>query len=210
MSAITVCLLSGMLEPTNEPYAIAKIAGIKLCESYNRQYGVDYRSVMPTNLYGKGDYYHLENSHVIPALIRKFHEAKCKGDKEVIVWGSGLPLREFLYVDDLADACEFVMNLSRDKYNSVIKDTISHINIGFGTDITIKQLAESISKVVSFEGNIEFDSSMPDGTPKKLMDSGKLNRLGWRPKVDLIEGLQMAYADFCTQNIRKTKYKEFK
>ena len=189
-------LLTGVLESTNEPYAIAKIAGIKLCESYNRQYGVDYRSVMPTNLYGIGDNYHPENSHVIPALIRRFHEAKINRSSEVIIWGSGKPMREFLYVDDIAAASIYVMNLDKTIYDKHTEPMLSHINVGFGADVTIKELAEIISKVVGYEGEIGFDASKPDGTFRKLMDSSRLNSLGWQAKIGLVEGLALAYQDF--------------
>jgi GDP-L-fucose synthase len=193
-------LLTGPLEPTNEPYAIAKIAGIKLCESYNRQYGdshgVDYRSVMPTNLYGPGDNYHPENSHVIPGLIRKFHEAKTTAASEVVVWGSGTPRREFLYVDDLAAASLHVMHLPIDDYAALTKPMLSHINVGFGEDVTIADLAETIAAVVGFEGAIVFDTNRPDGTPRKLLDSARLRSSGWRPTTGLEEGLRLAYADF--------------
>jgi GDP-L-fucose synthase len=189
-------LLSGYLEATNEPYAIAKIAGIKLCESYNRQYGVDYRSVMPTNLYGPGDNYHPENSHVIPALIRRFHEAKFNGSSSVTIWGSGKPRREFLYVDDMAEASVFVMELDQKKYQSQVDDMRSHLNVGFGSDVTIQELAETISNVVGYQGSIGFDTTKPDGTMRKLMDSSRLNNLGWNAKVGLKEGLAMAYKDF--------------
>ena len=189
-------LLSGHLEATNEPYTIAKIAGIKLCESYNRQYGVDYRSVMPTNLYGPGDNYHPENSHVIPALIRRFHEAKVNGNPSVTIWGSGKPRREFLYVDDMAEASIFVMELDTQKYQSQTAPMRSHLNVGFGSDITIHELAMTIKKVIGFEGDIQFDSNKPDGPPKKLMDSARLNQLGWHAKTDLESGLNKAYQDF--------------
>ena len=193
-------LLTGMLEPTNEPYAIAKIAGIKLCESYNRQYGqshgVDYRSVMPTNLYGPGDNYHPENSHVIPALIRRFHEAKINNLSNVAIWGTGNPRREFLYVDDMAAASVYVMNLSKNHYEQQTKPMLSHINVGYGSDITVKELAILVSQTVGFQGAIEFDSSKPDGSPRKWMDSGKLNALGWRAHVNLEKGLAIAYEDF--------------
>lgn len=190
------CLLSGMLESTNEPYAIAKIAGIKLCESYNRQYGVDFRSVMPTNLYGSSDNYHPENSHVIPALIRRFHEAKIGNLPEVKIWGSGSPKREFLFVDDMADASIFVMNLDVEDYKKITKPMVSHLNVGYGIDFSIKELAYKIAKIVSYEGKISFDLSKPDGAPRKLMDSSKLVALGWSPKVNLDEGLALAYQDF--------------
>lgn len=193
-------LLSGQLEPTNEPYAIAKIAGIKLCESYNRQYGeshgVDFRSVMPTNLYGPGDNYHPENSHVIPALIRRIHEAKNQDLPEVIIWGTGTPRREFLYVDDMASASVHVMNLDKASYDEHTQPMLSHINVGSGDDITIRELAETIAKVVGYSGRLAFDSSKPDGTPRKLMDSSRINSLGWRPQVDLVSGLTRAYREF--------------
>ena len=189
-------LLSGTLESTNEPYAIAKIAGIKLCESYNRQYGVDYRSVMPTNLYGAGDNYHHENSHVIPALIRRFHEAKLNNAPEVVIWGSGSPMREFLYVDDMAAASIFVMNLDKRIYDQQTAPMLSHINVGFGSDVTIKALAETISEIVGYEGFISFDHTKLDGMPKKLMDSGRLNSLGWQAQVNLKDGLAKAYQDY--------------
>lgn len=192
-------LLSGFLEPTNEPYAIAKIAGIKLCESYNRQYGLDYRSIMPTNLYGLNDNYDPEGSHVIPALISRFHEAKVAGAASVSVWGSGEPRREFLFSEDLAEASIFVMSLSVDIYQSVTKPMLSHLNVGSGTDMTIRELAELIKKVVGFKGEILFDTSKPDGPPKKLMDSSKLNRLGWKPSVTLEAGLTIAYKDFLSK-----------
>jgi len=197
-------LLTGLLEPTNEPYAIAKIAGIKLCESYNRQYGashgVDYRSVMPTNLYGPGDNYHLENSHVIPALIRRFHEAKVSGAPSVSIWGSGTPRREFLYVDDMAAASVFVMNLPLDTYLQHTQPMLSHINVGFGSDITISELAQAVGQAVGYQGRIEFDSSKPDGAPRKWMDSSRLNALGWQAKVRLEEGLLLAHQNFVSQS----------
>jgi GDP-L-fucose synthase len=189
-------LLSGHLEATNEPYAIAKITGIKLCESYNRQYGVDYRSVMPTNLYGPGDNYHPENSHVIPALIRRFHEAKFNGSSSVTIWGSGKPRREFLYVDDMAEASVFVMELEQKKYQSQTEIMRSHLNVGCGSDVTIKELAETISNVVGYNGEINFDVAKADGTIRKLMDSERLNNLGWQAKVSLKEGLEKAYRDY--------------
>ena len=192
-------LLTGMLEPTNEPYAIAKIAGIKLCESYNRQYGkshgIDYRSVMPTNLYGPGDNYHPENSHVIPALLRRFHEAKINKASQVAIWGSGTPKREFLYVDDMAAASVFVMNLDHTIYEKHTQPMQSHINVGFGSDVTIAQLANLVKVVVGFEGEITFDSTKPDGAPRKWMDSSRLNSLGWQAKMNLDKGLALAYAD---------------
>ena len=186
-------LLNGYLEETNEPYAIAKIAGIKMCESYNRQYGTDYRSVMPTNLYGPGDNYHPENSHVIPALIRKFHEAKATGSNSVVVWGTGNALREFLYVDDMASASVFLMNLSKEKWQNSTQLRSTHLNVGSGTDCSIKYLAQAISETVGFEGNIVWDTTKPDGTPRKLMDSSKLSALGWQPNYDLQVGLKKAY-----------------
>lgn len=193
-------LLTGTLEPTNEPYAIAKIAGIKLCESYNRQYGashgIDYRSVMPTNLYGPGDNYHPENSHVIPALIRRFHEAKQSNSPQVIIWGTGTPLREFLYVDDMAAACLHVMNLEPTNYHQHTQPMLSHINVGSGQECSIRELAETIALVVGYEGDISFDPTKPDGTPRKLMDSSRLNRLGWQAQVALKAGLALAYQDF--------------
>lgn len=189
-------LLTGVLEATNEPYAIAKIAGIKLCESYNRQYGRDYRSVMPTNLYGPGDNYHSENSHVIPAMIRRFHEAKQKKQPEVSIWGSGTPKREFLYVDDMASASIHVMNLSPDVYKKNTSPMLSHINVGCGEDLSILELAEMVSDTVGYEGNITLDRSKPDGTMRKLMDNSRIRSLGWRATVNLRTGLEKAYADF--------------
>ncbi|MCG9095362.1 GDP-L-fucose synthase [Laribacter hongkongensis] len=189
-------LLTGTLEPTNEPYAVAKIAGIKLCESYNRQYGRDYRSVMPTNLYGPGDNYHSENGHVIPALLRRFHEAKQSNAPEVVIWGSGTPRREFLYVDDMAIASVFVMNLAADFYQAQVQPQLSHINVGYGSDVTIAELAQTIARVVGYEGFVSFDTSKPDGAPRKLMDSSRLNAMGWRPSVHLEEGLARAYAEY--------------
>ena len=193
-------LLTGTLEPTNEPYAVAKIAGIKLCESYNRQYGtshgVDYRSVMPTNLYGPGDNYHPENSHVIPALIRRFHEAKVKGAPAVAIWGTGTPKREFLYVDDMAAACLHVMNLKKAIYDQHTQPMLSHINVGCGTDITIRELAEAIAKTVGFKGEITFDTRQPDGAPRKLMESSRLDALGWKAQVGLEAGLDAAYQNY--------------
>jgi len=233
-------LLTDTLEPTNEPYAIAKIAGIKLCESYNRQYGkshgIDYRSVMPTNLYGPGDNYNLENSHVIPALVRKFHLGKlamtqnwqaieadekqhgpipesikqdlglnadnCKL-KTVKIWGTGTPKREFLYVDDMATASIHVMNLDAETYQAETQPMLSHINVGCGTDITIRELAEIIGKVIGYQGKTEFDSTKPDGPSRKLMDSSRLNKLGWQPTIELEQGLQEAYEDFLKQEATK-------
>ena len=189
-------LLTGTLEPTNEPYAIAKIAGIKLCESYNRQYDVDYRSVMPTNLYGPGDNYHQENSHVIPGLIRRFHEAKISGAASVTIWGTGSPRREFLYVDDMAAASVYVMQLPKAKYEQYTKPMQSHVNVGSGADVTISELAQAIAQTVGYTGKIEFDATKPDGTPRKWMDSKRLNDLGWQAQVSLLEGLKLAYQDF--------------
>jgi GDP-L-fucose synthase len=192
-------LLTGKLEPTNEPYAIAKIAGIKMCESYNRQYGishgVDYRSVMPTNLYGPGDNYHPENSHVIPALIRRFHEAKVANAPEVVIWGTGTPRREFLYVDDMATASVFVMQLDKATYDSQTEPMQSHINVGYGSDVTIAELASAVAKATGYQGSISFDPSKPDGSPRKWMDSTRLNSLGWQAKINLEQGLALAYAD---------------
>ncbi len=200
-------LLTGTLEPTNEPYAIAKIAGIKLCESYNRQYGasqgIDYRSVMPTNLYGPGDNYHPENSHVIPALIRRFHEAKNNNALSVTIWGTGTPKREFLYVDDMAAACVHVMNLDKTTYDRHTQPMLSHINVGCGEDITIRQVAETIGKTVGYQGQITFDTSKPDGTLRKLMDSSRLNALGWKAHMGLEAGLHAAYQDFLTKYVNK-------
>ncbi len=193
-------LLTGPLEPTNEPYAVAKIAGIKLCESYNRQYGashgVDYRSVMPTNLYGPGDNYHPENSHVIPALIRRFHEAKISNAPSVVIWGSGKPRREFLFVDDLAAASVYVMHLPKAIYDEHTKPMQNHINVGFGSDVTIAEVAQTIARIVGYSGGIRFDASKPDGAPRKWMNSALLNTLGWQPKVSLQNGLSAAYLDF--------------
>jgi GDP-L-fucose synthase len=193
-------LLSGKLEPTNEPYAIAKIAGIKLCESYNRQYGVDYRSIMPTNLFGPGDNYQLENSHVIPALIRRFYEAKISNSAEIILWGSGSSKREFLYVDDMAEASIHVMNLDKATYDAHTSPMRSHINVGYGDDIFIEELARMISQMVGYKGKIKFDAARPDGTPRKLMDSSLLNSLGWKPSVTLKAGLEKTYKDFIVNN----------
>jgi GDP-L-fucose synthase len=194
-------LLTSTLEPTNEPYAIAKIAGIKLCESYNRQYGLDYRSVLPTNLYGPGDNYHPENSHVIPALIRRFHEAKVLNKQYVSIWGTGRPRREFLYVDDMACACIHVMNLDKGVYDKYMSPMQSHINVGYGEDITISDLADAISETVGYSGEIKFDTSKPDGVPRKLLDSKKLNLLGWKPQVNLKNGLDKTYADFLSMRV---------
>ena len=193
-------LLTGTLEPTNEPYAIAKIAGIKLCESYNRQYGashgIDYRSVMPTNLYGPGDNYHPENSHVIPALIRRFHEAKVSAAPKVTIWGTGTPKREFLYVDDMAAASVHVMNLDKAIYDQHTSPMQSHINVGCGQDVSIAELAQAVGQTVGYAGAIDFDASKPDGSPRKLMDSSRINGLGWQARVALQEGLKLAYQDF--------------
>jgi len=190
-------LLTGTLEPTNEPYAIAKIAGIKLCESYNRQYGashgVDYRSVMSTNLYGPGDNFHPENSHVVPALIRRFHGAVISNAPEVVIWGSGKPYREFLHVDDMAEASLFVLDLPRDRYNANTLPMLSHINVGTGQEVTIAELAESIAQITGFSGKIVFDATKPDGTPRKLMDVTRLRNMGWSAKIDLHEGLKDTY-----------------
>jgi GDP-L-fucose synthase len=198
-------LLTGTFEPTNEPYAIAKIAGIKLCESYNRQYGtshgVDYRSVMPTNLYGPGDNYHPENSHVIPALIRRFHEAKVNSAPEVAIWGSGTPRREFLYVDDMAAASVHVMQLPKAVFDANTEPMQSHINVGFGADVTIAELARTVGKVVGYQGDITFDATKPDGAPRKWMDSARINALGWQAKVGLEAGLTLAYTDFLNKQI---------
>lgn len=231
-------LLTGILEPTNEPYAIAKIAGIKMCESYNRQYGRDYRSVMPTNLYGPGDNYHLENSHVLPAMIRKFHLAKLakqgdieairldgerygnipadiqtmigldsncaalSGDVKVTLWGTGTPYREFLHVDDMAAASIFVMNLDNDAYARNTQPMLSHINVGFGSDVTIKEVAQTVAEVVGYTGEVEFDATKPDGTMRKLMDSTRLANLGWKASVTLREGLEQAYAAYINGQVK--------
>jgi GDP-L-fucose synthase len=192
-------LLNGHLEATNEPYAIAKIAGIKMCESYNRQYGTDYRCVMPTNLYGPGDNYHPENSHVIPALIRRFHEAKIVCAPEVVAWGTGSALREFLHVDDMAAASIYVMNEEVETYKRFTSPMLSHLNVGSGVDLSIKELTNTIAKVVGFKGAINWDCSKPDGAPRKLMDSTKLNKLGWCSKIKLREGLNQTYKSFLGQ-----------
>lgn len=197
-------LLTGKLEPTNEPYAIAKIAGIKMCESYNRQYGeshgVDYRCVMPTNLYGPGDNYHPENSHVIPALIRRFHEAKITKQPQVVIWGTGTPRREFLFVDDMARASIYVMDLDKKTYDLQTLPMQNHLNVGFGSDITIYELAYAVAKAISYSGKIEFDPTKPDGAPRKWMNSSKLNHLGWQPIISLEQGLQLAYADYVSNH----------
>ena len=192
-------LLTGVLEPTNEPYAVAKIAGIKLCESYNRQYGTDYSSVMPTNLYGPGDNFHPENSHVMPALIRRFHEAVGNGADEVVIWGTGTPRREFLHVDDMAEASLFVFDLDRQVYERNTQPMLSHINVGFGEDVSIAELAQMIAVVTGFTGRISYDAEKPDGTMRKLMDSSRLSAMGWQPRVRLTEGLRDAYSWFCAQ-----------
>jgi len=189
-------LLTGKLEPTNEPYAIAKIAGIKLCESYNRQYGCDFRSVMPTNLYGPGDNYHPENSHVLPALIRRFHDARERSAESVTIWGTGTPKREFLYVDDMASACLHVMDLPADSYRGITAPMESHVNIGTGEDLSIAELAQIVKEVIGFQGRIAFDSARPDGAPRKLLDVSRLRGLGWSPRVPLREGITLAYDDF--------------
>jgi GDP-L-fucose synthase len=198
-------LLTGTLEPTNEPYAVAKIAGIKLCESYNRQYGRNYRSVMPTNLYGPNDNFHPENSHVIPALIRRFHEAKLAKHPEVIAWGSGKPMREFLHVDDMAAASIYVMELEQQTYADNTQAMLSHINVGTGVDCTIRELVETVARVVGFEGSIVFDASKPDGAPRKLMDVSRLTNLGWGYSIGLEQGLKSSYQWFLANqaNFRK-------
>lgn len=190
-------LLTGKLEPTNEPYAVAKIAGIKLCESYNRQYGCDFRSVMPTNLYGPGDNYHPENSHVLPAMIRRFHEAKACDAPAVVIWGTGSPKREFLYVDDMARACVHVMDLPQEAYAAQTDVMASHINVGTGEDLSIAELAQMVSEVVGYRGSIHYDTSKPDGTPRKLLDISRIRQLGWKPDVALRDGIASAYEDFC-------------
>jgi len=189
-------LLTGTLEATNEPYAVAKIAGIKLCESYNRQYGVDYRSVMPTNLYGPNDNFHAQNRHVVPALIRRFHEAKQQGAAEVVIWGTGTPMREFLHVDDMAAASLFVLDLDNERYLANTQPMLSHINVGTGTDVTIRELAETVAEITGYEGRIVFDTSKPDGTPRKLLDVSCLANMGWRARIDLKTGLGDAYRWF--------------
>lgn len=189
-------LLTGVLEPTNEPYAVAKIAGIKLCESFNRQHGRDYRSVMPTNLYGPGDNFHPENSHVLPALIRRFHEAAERGDPEVVVWGSGKPMREFLHVDDMAEASLFVLDLPKPVYDANTRPMLSHINVGTGSDVSIGELAHMVADVTSYRGRITQDISKPDGTMRKLMDVSRLERMGWRARISLLDGLRETYEWF--------------
>jgi len=195
-------LMTGILEPTNEPYAIAKIAGIKMCESYNRQYDTDYRSVMPTNLYGPGDNYHPENSHVIPALIRRFHEAKLSGADKVTIWGTGSPFREFIHVDDMAEASIHVMELERSHYEKHTSPMLSHINVGTGEEVTIRELVEIIRQAAGFEGRIEYDASKPDGTPRKLMDSTKLSYLGWKPRIALRQGIAETYRQFAADEAK--------
>ena len=190
-------LLTGTLEPTNEPYAIAKIAGIKMCESYNRQYGVDYRCVMPTNLYGENDNFHPQNSHVIPAMMRRFYEAKILNAQKVVIWGTGNPMREFLHVDDMAAACVYVMNLPHDKFVAAVPNPMcSHINVGTGRDVTIAELATTMAKVVGFGGDIDFDTSKPDGTQRKLLDVSRLSSLGWEYSMELEQGLNITYEWF--------------
>lgn len=189
-------LLTGPLEPSNEPYAVAKIAGIKMCESYNRQYDTDFRSIMPTNLYGIGDNYHLENGHVVPAMIRRFHEAKMNGNEQVVIWGTGMPKREFLYVDDMAEASVHIMELSRTAYAACTEPMCSHINVGSGEEVTIQHLANLIKFLVGFEGELCFDTSMPDGTPRKLLDVTKLTSTGWTAKTSMAIGLRKAYEEF--------------
>ena len=192
-------LLTGTLEPTNEPYAVAKIAGIKLCESYNRQYGTDYRSVMPTNLYGPGDNYHPENSHVVPAMLRRFHEAKLAGTPSVAVWGTGTPRREFLYVDDMAAACVRVMELDSAKWEANTSPMQRLVNVGYGSDVSVAELAHAVAKAVGYEGKITFDTSRPDGAPRKWIDSSRLQALGWKPKIDLEDGIRSTYAWWLAQ-----------
>jgi GDP-L-fucose synthase len=186
-------LLTDVLEPTNEPYALAKIAGIKLCESYNRQHGTDFRSVMPTNLYGINDNFHLENSHVIPALMQRFHQAKVDNDAEVVVWGTGDAMREFLYVDDMAKASLFVLELDKEVYKANTQPMLSHINVGTGKDITIREMAKTMKRVVGYEGKLTFDTAKPDGTPRKLVDVSRLSNIGWKFEIDLEDGLQETY-----------------
>ena len=197
-------LLTEVLEPTNEPYAVAKIAGIKLCESYNRQYGTDFRSVMPTNLYGVNDNFHLENSHVIPGLMRRFHEAKLNNDAEVVVWGTGTPMREFLCVDDMAEASLFVLELDEEIYQANTKPMLSHINVGTGRDVTIREMAETMKRVVGFKGELKFDSSKPDGSKKKLIDVSRLTAMGWTYSVELEEGLKKTYDWYKTINTQES------
>jgi len=193
-------LLTNTLEPTNEPYALAKIAGIKLCESYNRQHGTDFRSVMPTNLYGINDNFHPENSHVIPALMRRFHEAKVNNDSEVVVWGTGNAMREFLYVDDMAEASLFVLELDEKTYQANTKPMLSHINVGTGKDVTIREMAETMKEVVGFKGNLTFDTTKPDGSPRKLIDVSRLSNMGWKYSIDLEDGLKKTYKWYFNQD----------
>lgn len=197
-------LLTDVLEPTNEPYAIAKIAGIKLCESYNRQYDRDFRSVMPTNLYGPNDNFHPENSHVIPALLYRFHEAVQRGDDEVMIWGSGKPMREFLHVDDMASASVHVMELDAETYQGHTQPMLSHINVGTGVDCTIRELAETVAKVIGFTGRLTFDASKPDGAPRKLLDVSRLKALGWQSRIGLEDGLRDAY-DWYVENVEQAR-----
>jgi len=194
-------LLTGPLEPTNEPYALAKIAGIKLCESYNRQYGTDFRSVMPTNLYGPGDNFHPENSHVLPGLLRRIHEAKQASAPEVVIWGTGTPMREFLHVDDMAAACLHVMDLEANHWRSQVQPMCSHLNVGTGVDVTIRELAETLAEVIGFTGELRFDTSKPDGTPRKLLDVDRLAGLGWRASTTLREGIESTYAWYCEHEL---------
>ena len=194
-------LLTGPLEPTNEPYALAKIAGIKLCESYNRQYGTDFRSVMPTNLYGPGDNFHPENSHVLPGLLRRIHEAKQAGAPEVVIWGTGTPMREFLHVDDMAAACLDAMDMEPDHWRSQVQPMCSHLNVGTGVDVTIRELAETLAEVIGFTGELRFDTSKPDGTPRKLLDVDRLAGLGWRASTTLREGIESTYAWYCKHEL---------
>lgn len=189
-------LLTGPLEPTNRPYALAKIAGIEMCSAYNRQYGTQYLAVMPTNLYGPGDSYDLQTSHVLPALIRKAHEAKARGDEALVVWGTGKPKREFLYSDDMADACVALLRLEDERFRSALSTYPPLVNIGAGKDLTIRELAELVSEVVGFKGRLEFDASKPDGTPRKLLDTSRMERLGWRARTGLREGIALAYAEY--------------
>ncbi|MFW2541548.1 GDP-L-fucose synthase [Primorskyibacter sp. 2E107] len=200
-------LLTGTLEPTNEPYAVAKIAGIKICESYNRQYGRDYRSVMPTNLYGPGDNFHPENSHVLPAMIRRFHEAKEAGLDEVVIWGTGTPMREFLHVDDMAEASLFVLDLPKPEYDANTEEMLSHINVGSGTDVTILDLARTVARVVGYEGRIATDPSKPDGTPRKLMDVSRLKAMGWQARIGLEDGIAETYDWFLARDLAELRQK---
>ena len=202
---IEEALLTSKLEATNEPYALAKIAGIKMCESYNRQYGVDYRCLMPTNLYGPNDNYHPLNSHVVPALIRKVHEAKVAGDPEVPLWGTGTPKREFLHVDDMARAAIFVMELSKDSYDSCTTPMQSHLNVGYGSDITIRELIDTIVGVIGYQGEVVFDADKPDGAPRKLMNSQRIFGLGWKPSISLEDGIKNAYDDFVAHASKRSK-----